>query len=525
MKHEETINKFIVFVESLNPETSEISWKGIYREFPLPEGGFLSKNEIRRYIESQKIKVNDNLMKILKLKPVRSISGVSPVTVFTKPYFCSGKCIFCPTRKNAPKSYLLDEPGIQRAVSQNFDPYDQVITRLKALSANGHDTSKIEVIISGGTWDDYELSYRREFINNIFKALNEFNSQGRATGDISLNDLQDQNSTSKTRCVGMSIETRPDKVNYESIKQYRKFGITKVQLGIQSLNDEILEKNFRGHKVQDSHQAIELLRQNGFKIQIHWMCNLYGSTSEGDYEDFIKLFNDPRVMPDELKIYPCSIIPGTGLEELYKNAKFTPYSEKGLIRLLARCKVHIPKYCRVARLFRDIPSGNISAGVDKTNLRQLIHDYMGANSMECQCIRCREIRDEIVEDIEDLKYEEIEYKTSVSKEVFMSYSYHGKLVAFLRLSLLNNNENLIKSKALIRELHVYGVTVGIGKSKTGASQHIGLGSELIQKACKKACEAKVKQIAVISAVGTRKYYEKLGFNIEKDYGYGIRDLR
>ena len=379
--------------------------------------------------------------KLLRLKPTRTISGVAPITIFTKPYPCPGQCIFCPSQEGMPKSYLKEEPGAMRGKSLKFDPYEQVKLRMKALSNIGHNVDKIEIIISGGTWSFYEKGYREWFIEQTFKALNELppssgvipdsdpgsrNSKTFLTEEeFSLQELHKMNETAEHRCVGLVIETRPDFINEKEVKHLRSLGVTKVQLGVQSLNSKVLELNKRGHTADDARNAISLLRLAGFKIHIHWMANLYGSSVEEDYEDFKKLFSDKSVRPDELKIYPCSVLENTPLYELMKQGEHIPFSETELVNLLVRCKRHIPQYCRVSRIIRDIPSQLIEGGSKTTNLRQLVQNKLKEQGLACQCIRCREIRNEEFSE-DDLVEELLEYGTEVSKEFFLSYTANGK---------------------------------------------------------------------------------------------------
>ncbi len=473
------------------------------------------------------------------IKPTRTISGVAPVTIFTKPYSCTGNCIFCPTEKDIPKSYLSDEPGIQRATALKYNPYTQIQRRIEILEENGHNVSKVELIISGGTWDDYPLEYRLRFILAVFTAFNDLEHKKKSSSweEIKEKDLnretlwekiykqQDINSHSKHRCIGMSIETRPDKINLNSIEDLRQLGVTKVQLGIQSLNNEILNKNNRGHTREDIFSAINLLRRNGFKIQIHWMCNLYSSNPKLDYNDFKELFNNPNVKPDEMKIYPCSLVSGTVLNKLYQEGKYQPYSTKQLIDLLIKCKQEIPEYCRINRIFRDIPSNLIVAGHKKTNLRQMIWQEMDKRNLECNCIRCREIRKEKVDSKPKLSIEK--YETKVSTEYFLQYLIDNrKIVGFLRLAIYNKGVNvqLLHADAMIREIHVYGRALAIGKHKKGRGQHQGYGTKLIKKAEKIVQDNGGKSLAVIASVGTREYYKKKGFQIIPKMGYGLKDF-
>ncbi len=528
MKKDTNLLKLIQNIENLLKQEKAVktkAWHRLVRKYRKDDGSIASKNYILEYIKREKIKVSPEVLEVIRMKPTRTISGVTPITIFTKPYKCSGKCIFCPTSSKTPKSYLLEEPGIQRAFSLNYDPYKQIKLRIKALESIGHNTEKIELIISGGTWDDYGLDYRIWFVSEVYRALNGVKSQKYPCGDTLLNipKMQVVNSNATYRNIGTCIETRPDKINVETLKLYRIFGITKVQLGIQSLNAKILEANCRGHSPKETFQAIDLLRLLGVKIQIHWMCNLYKSNLKLDYEDFKNVFSNKHVKPDEIKIYPCSIVQGIQLYEFFKKGLYKPYSTEELTKLLIKCKVEIPRYCRINRLFRDIPSNLILEGNKVTNLRQKIQEQMRKNGQKCLCIRCREVKDK---DIDTLKLRTTKYITNVSTEYFLEYvTENDEVAAFLRLSIYKNqNSLLIETKAMIRELHVYGSSLKLKSHSGKSSQHTGLGTKLLLEAEEIAKKMNLDKIAIISGVGTRNYYKKRGYVIEKKYGYALKNL-
>lgn len=505
-------------------------WSKISRQYARETGIVLSKSELLNYAKTNNIEPGREINLFLRKKPTRSISGVTPVTIFTKPWTCSGTCIFCPTAENAPKSYLEDEPGIDRAIALAYDPFKQVTERVKSIESIGHSTDKIEIIISGGTWHDYPFDYQLWFVCNVFAALNLVKPI-KVTANVmqllcTLTNLQSTNSDSKHRCVGLTVETRPEKITPETLAWLRKFGATKVQIGIQSLNPDILQANARGHSVEETYRAINLLRKNGFKIHVHWMCNLFKATPESDYEDFIKLFSDDRVRPDELKIYPCSLIDGTPLYTLYKRHLYEPYSLETLVELLIKCKLKVPEYTRITRLFRDIPAGNIVSGNKKSNLREIIKQEMDQKNLHCNCIRCNEIRNSEFR-LEKLKLKTTKFTTSTGTDYFLHFREDktNKIAAFLRLSIYKNNaDQILPTGAMIREVHVYGFAQDIGTHEGKSAQHIGLGQQLIDRAIKISTKHKANTLAVISAVGTRKYYEKRGFTIEPEFGYGIMKL-
>lgn len=330
---------------------------------------------------------------------------------------------------------------------------------------------------------------------------------------------QNKNETAKSRCVGLVLETRPDYINEEEVKNLRKLGATKIQLGVQSLDDEILKLNNRGHGVKETKHAFKLLRDAGFKIHAHWMPNLYGSNPNKDIQDYKKLFENAGLRPDELKIYPCSLIKDTVLFDLYKKKKWKPYTEKQLLEVLTQCIAFTPRYCRLSRVVRDISSDDIVVGNKKSNFRQIAEKDLIDKEIKLNEIRSREIKGEKAI-ISDLEFELTSYDTAGSREYFLEFvTKEDKLAGFLRLSLPLGRSFIkeIQGSAIIREVHVYGASVEIGKSEKNKAQHIGLGTSLMEKAEKLAKENGFKKISVISAIGTREYYSKKGYMQNKLY--------
>ncbi len=468
----------------------------------------------RRLCAQGALPFEPQMLRRLQRKPIRTLSGVAPVTVLTKPFPCPGQCIFCPSRDGMPKSYLPDEPGAMRAEAHGFDPHAQTASRLQTLEAIGHGTDKVELLILGGTWSAYAHDYQEWFIRRCLEAMNGIESD-------SLPEAQRANETAAHRNVGLVIETRPDTITPEEVRRLRWLGVTKVQLGIQSLDDAILEQNQRGHTVEETRRAVQLLRLAGFKIALHWMPNLLGATPESDLIDFRRLWDDLALRPDELKIYPCLLLPDTELFTCWQQGLYQPYAEGTMIDLLARCKVIIPRYCRVNRLMRDIPAPNIVDGITKSNLRQIVQRRMREQGLTCQCIRCREIRGDPV-DPQTLRLDTLTYETHVSEEHFLSYvTPKGKLVGFLRLSLpLGEAEapiEEIRGCAMIREVHIYGPALEIAAPSEGEAQHLGLGSRLIEEAKRISRQRSFDRLAVIAAVGTREYYRGRGFELGELY--------
>ncbi|MBE2224515.1 MAG: tRNA uridine(34) 5-carboxymethylaminomethyl modification radical SAM/GNAT enzyme Elp3 [Anaerolineae bacterium] len=446
----------------------------------------------------------------LQTKPVRSHSGVTVVTVLTKPYPCPGKCVFCPTDVRMPKSYLHDEPGAQRAERYKFDPFDQTAGRIRALEQIGHPADKIELIILGGTWSSYRRDYQEWFIKRCFDAMNGVEAE-------TLPEAQEINRHSQRRNVGLVVETRQDHVDPDELRWFRYLGVTKVQVGIQSVDERVLALNNRGHDVQATRDAFRLLRLAGFKIHGHWMPNLLGATVESDVADYGRLWSDPSFKPDELKLYPTMLLENAELYEYWQRGEYKPYEEEEVIDVLVRCKVQTPPYVRLTRIIRDIPTTNVVEGFKKANLRQMAQQRMAKQGLKCQCIRCREVKRQRLT-IDDLRLTIETYETDGTTEHFLSFvTAEDHIAGFLRLSFPDRDQELplpeLENHAMIREVHVYGPAVAIGDESQGEAQHIGLGTQLVERAKEMARAAGYDHIAVISAIGTREYYAKHGFAV------------
>jgi elongator complex protein 3 len=500
------------------PKLSQKGLARIVRRHTLPDGKVLSKSQILRgYTQlcaQEGQEPDPALVRRLRVKPTRTISGVAPVTVLTEPFPCPGECIFCPAVERMPKSYLPDEPGAMRAAAHEFDPYAQTSGRVTAMAQIGHNVDKVELLILGGTWSCYPEAYQEWFVRRCLDALNEAQAG-------TLEKAQRLNESASHRNVGVVVETRPDCITVEEVHRLRWLGVTKVQLGVQSLDDDILALNQRGHTVAETHRAMRLLRLAGFKIVVHWMPNLLGATPESDVEDFRRLWNDPALRPDELKIYPTALLADTELYEFWQRGEYRPYDQETLVTLLANCKTLIPRYCRVNRLMRDIPAPNIVAGVKKSNLRQIVKRHMAQEGLTCQCIRCREVRGRAI-DPEALRLERLDYDTDGTRECFLSYvTAQGRLAGFLRLSLPMPQAKPpiveLTGCAVIREVHVYGPALELGARREGTAQHAGLGTRLLDEAQRVAGQAGFRRLAVIAAVGTRPYYRERGFRLDSLY--------
>ncbi len=513
------------------------------RKHPISTGGYLGKHVLvaayNQMVEEGVMRADVRLLERIRLKPVRTLSGVTTVTVLTKPYPCPGKCIFCPTDVRMPKSYLPDEPGAMRGLEHNFDPYDQVRSRLEALKAVGHPTDKVELLILGGTWSSYRRDYQEWFVKRCFDALNhrehrEHREKFKKTSVDSVNSVvksgeliesQALNESASHRNVGLVIETRPDEITPDEIRWLRHLGVTKVQMGAQSLDDHILEINKRGHDVESTRRATALLRAAGFKIVLHWMPNLLGATPESDREDFARLWDG--FCPDEIKIYPNQLLANAELYEYWQRGEFHPYTTQDLIDLIADIKPSIPRYCRVNRVIRDIPSTNVVEGNRRTSLRQDVQLVLEQRGTACNCVRCREVRKQHV-NAEKIELHDLAYPAAQAEEHFISFDTpDDKLAGFIRLSLPSldapdTEMSDLAGAALIREVHVYGQSLPVGAEKEGAAQHAGLGTQLLEEAERIARGRGFNRLAVISAVGTRKYYLDRGF--ERGEFYLVKNI-
>ena len=598
--HRERVIPLLKVILSAPGRLSSREHQQLMRRYPKPAGaGFYS---LANLVDAWRVfagqdglpDYDETLLYKLRRKPVRTMSGVTPLTLLTKPFPCPGTCIFCPNDVRMPKSYLADEPGAQRAEKNAFDPYLQTWMRLQTYHNLGHSTDKIEIIILGGTWSFYPETYQIWFIKRIFDALHDFGKgidrrdeviaalrarsqftgqpvsnvtiQGAAMAasynqtvqsiyaaemhrsrglaeDIAagnrernivdeyatwaeLEAVQRENENAACRSVGLVIETRPDHISEEEVIRVRRLGGTKVQIGFQSLNERVLALNKRGHDVAATRRAVRLLRRTGFKIHAHWMPNLYGSSPKADLADYEKLFDDPDFRPDELKIYPCSLIESAELMGQYQAGEWRPYSHDELLELLVACFKRTPEYCRLTRVIRDIPGTDIVDGNKVTNFRQLVEREMERRGEQCADIRAREIRLKQVTS-EDLRLESLSYRSGIGEEFFLQFITDERDIAgFLRLSLPDPADETLLAElqgcAMIREVHVYGLALGIGSAHEGRAQHAGLGSRLIERAAEIAFERGYRRLAVISAIGTREYYRKRGF--VDGALYQLRDL-
>ena len=529
--------------------------------------------------------LEERFIRSVRMKPRRTASGVATITVITRPHTCSSNCIYCPCDLRMPKSYLANEPACQRAELTFFDPYVQVAARLQALHQMGHSTDKVELIVLGGTWSDYPEGYQYWFIKELFRALNDWPnspsyiqerldwytsfglqnteealssfvaeqqaavfddtatynqafhklydtsqphqsawSQMQSTYD-ELVEQQHVNETAAARVVGLVIETRPDTITPDNLRMFRQLGCTKIQIGIQSTHQEILDANQRQMSVAQIKRAFSLIRLYGFKIHSHLMVNLLGATPEADKQDFKTFVTDPGFLPDEIKLYPCALVSGTQLVQKYREGAWQPYAKDELVDVLVQDVLATPPYVRISRMIRDISATDILVGNKHTNLRQMVEQELTAKDVasRVQEIRFREINQQQVSAAE-LTLQDFVYTTAVSDEHFLQWvTADNKIAGFCRLSLphwdkliagacdVTANELLVQpGQAMIRELHVYGQALSLG-SEGMSAQHQGLGQKLLAKASSIAADAGYTSLNVISSIGTRAYYRAQGF--------------
>ncbi len=451
-------------------------------------------------------------------KITRTISGVTPVAVMTLPLKCPGQCIYCPTYPATPQSYTPESPAVLRGRRCDYDAKGQIETRLRILSDMGHPTDKVEVIVMGGTFLAYPKDYQHQFIKGCFDALNGEDS-------TTLEEAKRLNETADHRCTGLCIETRPDWCRQEEIDRMLEFGTTRVELGVQMIDDEIYRLTRRGHTVEDVVKATALLKEHGFKVHYHWMPGLPGSTPERDLELSKRLFDDDRFKPDGMKIYPTMVVAGTELEKWYREGCYQPYDDETMIDLIAEIKSIVPKYVRISRVLRDIPPQFIIGGV-KDSLRDVVKQRMKEKVIECKCIRCREYGHRLRDgwEIGEPKTTRMDYEASGGREIFLSMEDDQEtLFGLLRMRIQSRPIARLEGSdgniAIIRELHVYGPEVSLSQQKPNAAQHKGLGKTLLKEAELIAANIfQAPQMIILSGVGAREYYRsEFGYHSDGDY--------
>ena len=481
-----------------------------------------SNAEIIKYLKTkEKIK----LLKILRRKTIRTISGVSVVAIMTKPHSCpqENPCVYCPGGIvfGTPQSYTGFEPAALRGIQNNFDPYSQVKARINQLEIIGHNVDKIELIIMGGTFPSTPIEYQRNFIKRALDAITDLPSKN-------LEESKNNAKKSFRRNVGITVETRPDWCKIPHVNNMLNLGVTRVEIGVQNPSDKIYKLVERTHSVSDVKEATRIAKDAGLKIVYHLMPGMPGSNPQKDLQSFNKIFSDPDFRPDMIKIYPCLVTKDTKIHEWYQKGKYTPYSTEKAANLIAQIKQKIPPWVRIMRVQRDIPAGLIIAGVKKSNLRQIVQQKMEEKNMFCNCIRCREVGhretiDKIKPRIEDITRIITKYKASEGLEIFISLEdlKNQILIGYLRLRIPSSKfyrEEITSSSAIIRELHIYGPLVPVGTYKKKAWQHKGLGAFLLNEAEEIAKEDyDLKKMLIISALGTKQYYSKFGYKNDGIY--------
>ena len=445
-------------------------------------------------------------------KPVRTISGVTPLTVVAMPYDCPhGRCTYCPGGKESPMSYTTKSPAIINAIRLDYDPYKQVQNKLNSFTKMGHSTSKIEIIILGGTFLAYPIEYQYEFVKSIYDGLN-----GKKSKD--LKQAKKLNETTNHRCVAFCIETKPDWAFEEHIDRMLEFGCTRVELGVQVPDDKIYKSTNRGHTVKDVIKSTKLLKDSGFKVGYHYMPGLPGSNPKKDLKLFKELFSNQEYKPDQLKIYPLQVMNDTPLSLQLKKGEFKLYDKEVMVELLCKIKSEVPEYCRIMRVLRQFHPDTITKGKINTNLRVDLKIEMKKRGLRCRCIRCREIGFAKKAVLKKPKLTIMEYGASDGREFFLNFESDDSLLGICRARIPDKpfRKEITKNTLIIRELHVYGKQVIIDDD-SNHTQHKGLGKELMSKAEEIAKKNKCNKIVIISGVGVKEYYRKLGYIKEGPY--------
>lgn len=469
-------------------------------------------------------------------KPTRTLSGVTVVAVMTRPHPCPhGRCLYCPGGPPAgtPQSYVKGSPAVARALSVDYHPYEQVRLRLKQYLAMGHRPSKVELIIMGGTLAAMPPDYQEWVVAQSLEALNRF-PEGPPEGCVNLEDAMRRNETARVRCVGLTLETRPDWCKEEHVDWFLHLGATRVELGVQTIYDDVLERVHRGHGVREVVRATRCLKDAGYKVTYHVMLGLPGSDPDRDLEACREIYSNPSFMPDAVKIYPTVVVPSSELYGLWRRGEYQPYDMGTLVELLAKIKSITPPWVRIVRVQRDIPLSEVAAGPLVGNLREVVWEHMKRKGLKCRCIRCREVgrfalRTGEVPRIEEAKLLRRRYEASGGFEEFISLEDPAidVLFGFVRLRVPSEKAHrweVDRRTAFIRELHVYGPETAVGE-EGGWWQHKGLGKKLVKAAEEIAMsEYDMRGMLVISAVGAREYYRKLGYEVKPGSFYMFKRL-
>ncbi|MBQ9025251.1 MAG: tRNA uridine(34) 5-carboxymethylaminomethyl modification radical SAM/GNAT enzyme Elp3 [Methanobrevibacter sp.] len=522
----------------------EVKKRQLCRDLKLSR--FMSNADILEYAtEEEKELVSDTLKK----KPTRTKSGVAIVAVMCHPHKCPhGRCLYCPESDIAPPSYTGEEPAALRGRMFEYHPYVQCFNRLAQLKKIGHPIDKIELIIMGGTFPSRDLCYQEWFVSQCLKAMTDFGLILENNAEFEINkelirgfekgvlktyppndyvlidDVQLANENSKVRCVGMTFETRPDYCKKDHINRMLDFGVTRVELGVQTLSDELYTKVKRGHTIADVIESNQLLRDSAIKVAMHMMPGLFVRQKE-DLKMFEQLFSDENFKPDMLKIYPCLVTEGSELYDMWKEGIYSPYTDEEAVELIVEIKKILPKWVRTMRIQRDIPSTLIEAGVQKSNLGELVYNKLEEHNINCQCIRCREIGHKKTSrnyQLDDFKLFKESYDACSGEETFISIEDKNEesIAGFLRFRIPSENTfrpEITDKTALIRELHVYGNMIQIGDKNPSIGQHTGFGERLLKEAENLAIDNDKDEIAIISGIGSRNYYRKFGYERKGPY--------
>lgn len=522
----------------------EVRKRQLCRELKLSR--FMSNADILEYAsEEEKELVSDTLKK----KPTRTKSGVAIVAVMCHPHKCPhGRCLYCPESDIAPPSYTGEEPAALRGRMFEYHPYVQCFNRLAQLKKIGHPIDKVELIIMGGTFPSRDLCYQEWFVSQCLKAMTDFGLILDNNAEFEINkklirefekdvvktyppndyvlieDIQRANENSKVRCAGMTFETRPDYCKKEHINRMLDFGVTRVELGVQTLSDKLYEKVKRGHTIADVIESNQLLRDSAIKVAMHMMPGLFVRQKE-DLKMFKQLFSDENFKPDMLKIYPCLVTKGSEIYDMWQEGIYRPYNDEEAVDLIVEIKKILPKWVRTMRIQRDIPSTLIEAGVQKSNLGELVYNKLDENHINCQCIRCREIGHKKTNEnyaLEDFRLFKESYTACGGEETFISIEDKNEesIAGFLRFRIPSQNTfrpEITDKTALIRELHVYGNMIQIGDKNPSIGQHTGFGEKLLMEAENLAIDNDKDEIAIISGIGTRNYYRKFGYERKGPY--------
>ncbi len=522
----------------------EVRKRQLCRELKLSK--FMSNADI---LECATAEEKELISDTLKKKPTRTKSGVAIVAVMCHPHKCPhGRCLYCPESDIAPPSYTGEEPAALRGRMFEYHPYVQCFNRLSQLKKIGHPIDKVELIIMGGTFPSRDLCYQEWFVSQCLKAMTDFglilenNAEFEIdkqlirgfekdvlktyppTDYVLIDDVQLANENSKVRCVGMTFETRPDYCKKEHINRMLNFGVTRVELGVQTLSDELYDKVKRGHSISDVTESNQLLRDSAIKVAMHMMPGLFVNQKE-DLKMFKQLFSDDNFKPDMLKIYPCLVTKGSELYDMWKEGTYSPYTDEEAVDLIVEIKKILPKWVRTMRIQRDIPSTLIEAGVQKSNLGELVYNKLDENHIDCQCIRCREIGHKKTKEnytLDDFKLFKESYTACGGEETFISIEDKNEesIAGFLRFRIPSDKTfrpEITDKTALIRELHVYGNMIQIGDKNPSIGQHTGFGEKLLVEAENLAIDNDKNEIAIISGIGSRNYYRKFGYERKGPY--------